>query len=47
MHAFNYRRATSVEDAVAAFNGAADGAYLSGGHTLLPTMKQRWRRPPI
>ena len=31
MHAFNYRRATSVKDAVAAFKGADDGAYLSGG----------------
>ena len=45
MHAFNYHRATSVEDAVAAFNGADDGAYLSGGHTLLPTMKQRLAAP--
>ena len=45
MHAFNYRRATSVEDAAAAFQGAEDGAYLSGGHTLLPTMKQRLAAP--
>ena len=45
MHAFNYRRATSVEDAAAAFRGAEDGAYLSGGHTLLPTMKQRLAAP--
>ena len=45
MHAFTYRRATSVEDAVNAFRAAADGAYLSGGHTLLPTMKQRLAAP--
>ena len=45
MHAFNYRRATSVEDAAAAFRGAEDAAYLSGGHTLLPTMKQRLAAP--
>ena len=45
MHTFNYRRATSVEDAAAAFQGAEDGAYLSGGHTLLPTMKQRLAAP--
>ena len=45
MHAFNYHRAASVEDAVAAFRGAEDGAYLSGGHTLLPTMKQRLAAP--
>ena len=45
MHAFNYHRATSVEDAAAAFRAAEDGAYLSGGHTLLPTMKQRLAAP--
>ncbi len=45
MHAFTYRRATSVADAVAAFKGADDGAYLSGGHTLLPAMKQRLAAP--
>ena len=45
MHAFNYYRATSVEDAAAAFKAAGDGAYLSGGHTLLPTMKQRLAAP--
>ena len=45
MQAFNYHRATSMEDAAAAFRSAADGAYLSGGHTLLPTMKQRLAAP--
>ena len=45
MHAFNYHRVTSVEDAAAAFRAAEDGAYLSGGHTLLPTMKQRLAAP--
>ena len=45
MHAFNYHRATSVEDAAAAFRAAEDAAYLSGGHTLLPTMKQRLAAP--
>ena len=45
MHAFAYHRATSVDDAVAAFQAAADGAYISGGHTLLPTMKQRLAAP--
>ncbi len=45
MHQFNYHRATSVEDAVAAFRKAEDGVYLSGGHTLLPTMKQRLASP--
>ena len=45
MHPFDYRRAASVEDAVAAFREAEDGAYLAGGHTLLPTMKQRLASP--
>ena len=45
MHSFSYHRATSVGDAAAAFRGAADGTYLAGGHTLLPTMKQRLAAP--
>ena len=45
MHEFTYRRATSVADAVAAFRGAEDAVYLSGGHTLLPAMKQRLAAP--
>ena len=45
MHPFDYRRAASVEDAAAAFREAEDGAYLAGGHTLLPTMKQRLASP--
>lgn len=45
MYEFNYYRATSVEDAVAAFNKADDARYLSGGHTILPTMKQRLASP--
>ena len=45
MHQFTYHRATSVADALAAFKGADDAAYLSGGHTLLPAMKQRLAAP--
>lgn len=45
MHPFDYRRAASVEAAAAAFREAEDGAYLAGGHTLLPTMKQRLASP--
>ena len=47
MHPFDYRRAASVEEAVAAFREAEDGAYLAGGHTLLPTMKQRLASPSV
>ena len=45
MHEFTYHRATSVADAIAAFRGAEDAVYLSGGHTLLPAMKQRLAAP--
>jgi carbon-monoxide dehydrogenase medium subunit len=45
MHQFNYHRAASLDDAVAAFKKAEDGAFLSGGHTLLPTMKLRLASP--
>jgi carbon-monoxide dehydrogenase medium subunit len=45
VYEFNYYRATSVDDAVAAFKKADDARYLSGGHTILPTMKQRLASP--
>ncbi len=45
MYGFTYHRATSVADAVALFKGAEDSRYLSGGHTILPTMKQRLAQP--
>ena len=45
MYGFTYHRATSVADAVALFKGTEDARYLSGGHTILPTMKQRLARP--
>ena len=45
MYDFNYRKASSVEDAVAAVTGAEDGRFLSGGMTLIPTVKQRLSRP--
>ena len=45
MDDFNYIKAGSVADAVAALNAAADGRALAGGQTLLPTMKQRLSSP--
>jgi len=45
MYQFNYHRPASVEDAVALFNDAEDGFYLSGGQTLIPTLKQRLAAP--
>ena len=46
--AFDYQRATSVEDALAklaASNGA--GKFLAGGHSLVPTMKMRLAQPGV
>ncbi len=45
MYDFNYRKASSVDDAVAAVGGAEDGRFLSGGMTLIPTIKQRLANP--
>lgn len=45
MYEFEYHRAESVQDAIATRTGASDGAYLAGGMTLLPTMKQRLASP--
>jgi carbon-monoxide dehydrogenase medium subunit len=45
MYPFTYRRPTSVADAVKMFATSDDAAFLSGGHTLLPTMKARLAAP--
>ncbi len=45
MYDFNYHRPASLEEAQQLFNGAEDGIYLAGGHTLLPSMKQRLAAP--
>lgn len=44
MYDFNYHRPASAADAAAACKAAADGVYLAGGMTLLPTLKQRLAR---
>lgn len=41
MHPFEYHRAASVTDAAEAFTAAADAAFLSGGQSLVPSMKLR------
>jgi carbon-monoxide dehydrogenase medium subunit len=46
--AFEYQRATSIEDAVsklAATNGA--GKFIAGGHSLVPMMKMRLAQPAV
>jgi carbon-monoxide dehydrogenase medium subunit len=45
MNGFDYHRPESLEAAVAARMGAADGAYLAGGMTLIPTLKQGLAQP--
>ena len=45
MENFNYHRPASVDDAVKALKGAADGKLMSGGMTLIPAMKQGLASP--
>lgn len=45
MENFGYHRPAKVADAVKAMKKAKDGKYLSGGQTLLPTMKQGLAAP--
>jgi aerobic carbon-monoxide dehydrogenase medium subunit len=45
MYAFEYHRPKSVAEAVSLIKGASDGKLLAGGHTLLPTLKQRLAQP--
>lgn len=45
MYATNYHRASSVADAVKLQSSSGEAKYLSGGMTLIPTMKQRLAAP--
>ena len=45
MYKFNYQRPTSVDEAIAQFKAAEDPKFVSGGMTLLPTMKLRLAQP--
>jgi aerobic carbon-monoxide dehydrogenase medium subunit len=42
---FNFHRASSVADAVAAMKKAASGKYLGGGQSLLPVLKLEMAEP--
>ena len=44
MYAFEYHRPSTVAEAVSLLV-ATDGRFLAGGHTLLPTLKQRLASP--
>lgn len=45
MYPFNYHKPANVAEAVDLFRNADDPMYLSGGMTLIPTMKQRLAAP--
>jgi aerobic carbon-monoxide dehydrogenase medium subunit len=45
MYPFAYHRPTSIAEAVALYRAGADSTFLSGGHTLLPAMKQHLASP--
>jgi len=45
MYETNYHRPKSLAEAASLFSGSGDAAYISGGHTLLPTMKARLAQP--
>ena len=45
MYATTYHRASSIADAVARQSSSDEAKYVSGGMTLIPTMKQRLAAP--
>lgn len=45
MYQTSYHRPSSLSEAASLFSSTGDAAYLSGGHTLLPTMKARLAAP--
>ncbi len=45
MHDFTYHRPSSIDEAAKALGSAEDGALLSGGQTLIPTLKQGLAMP--
>ena len=41
MYAFDYKRPSSLAEATEMLSNSDDGRVIAGGHTLLPTLKQR------
>ena len=41
MYAFNFKSPSSLDEAVDMLSNSDDGLLLAGGHTLIPTLKQR------
>lgn len=44
-HAFTYHRPRTLQEAIALHRASDNGSYVSGGHTLIPTMKNRLASP--
>lgn len=45
MYAFNYHRPESLAEAAELFGSTEDPVYVAGGHTMIPTLKQRLASP--
>jgi aerobic carbon-monoxide dehydrogenase medium subunit len=45
--AFEYQRATSIDDALAKLQAASGGKLIAGGHSLVPLMKLRLSEPSV
>ena len=45
MYEFNYQKASSIDEAKSFHDTSEEPKYMSGGMTLLPTLKQRLARP--
>jgi carbon-monoxide dehydrogenase medium subunit len=45
--AFDYQRATSIDDAIAKLTAASGGKLVAGGHSLVPLMKLRLSEPGV
>lgn len=45
MYQFNYKRASSLEDASNLHDGASEPVFLAGGMTLIPSLKLRLAQP--
>jgi carbon-monoxide dehydrogenase medium subunit len=45
MYSFTFHKPSSLDEAARLYSGADDARYVSGGHTLLPSMKLRLAGP--
>jgi carbon-monoxide dehydrogenase medium subunit len=45
--AFDYQRATSIDDALARLQASEGGKLIAGGHSLVPLMKLRLSEPTV